>query len=282
MFWGHMKVFISWSGTLSKNIAECLKKWLPCFIQSIEAFCSSEDIEKGVNWNQKLTTELNNTSFGIICLTNENVSAPWIHFEAGAISKLVDSKIAVLQIGLNISDIKGPLSTFQATKLEKDDFYKLLESINNSSESHLNPDTLKTCFEAQWSNFQTAINNIMSSPINKVKKVEGKRSDTEILEEVLELVRTQTSILTNPQKLNDLRFGYRSENGITEEFLMELYDFTKHFIYMNDNLSSMSTTRFFDEYFHILNKLVRNIEPWDIRFERLYYEFTRRAQKRTN
>lgn len=267
-----MKVFISWSGTLSKKIAECLKTWLPCFIQSIEPFCSTEDIEKGVNWNQKLTTELNNTHFGIVCLTNENVSAPWIHFEAGAISKLVDSKISVLQIGLNVSDIKGPLSTFQATKFEKDDFYKLLESINNSSESHLNPSTLKTCFEAQWDNFQKAIDDIITKSKSKVKKNEEKRSDTEILEEVLELVRTQTSILTNPQKLIDLRLGYRNENGITEDFLMELYDFTQRFIYFNENSSSFSI-RFIEEYFYMIRKLVRHFEPWDRRFERLYYEF---------
>ena len=41
-----MKVFISWSGELSKNIAEVIKKWLPCIIQSVEVFFSPDDIEK--------------------------------------------------------------------------------------------------------------------------------------------------------------------------------------------------------------------------------------------
>lgn len=277
-----MKVFISWSGTLSQKIAECLKKWLPCFIQSIDPFCSTEDIEKGVNWNQRLTAELKDTSFGIICLTNENVSAPWIHFEAGAISKLVDSKIAVLQIGLNVSDIKGPLSIFQATKLEKDDFYKLLESINNSAEAHLNSETLKICFDAQWDNFQNDIKNIIVKSESKPKSKEEKRTNTEILEEVLELVRTQTSILTNPEKLIDISSRYRNENEVTEDFLMELYDFTQHFIYINENSSSFSI-RFIEEYFYMIRKLVRHFEPWDRRFERLYYEFMEgKRRKRIN
>ena len=31
-----MKVFVSWSGKLSRAIAQTLKQWLPCMIQSLE------------------------------------------------------------------------------------------------------------------------------------------------------------------------------------------------------------------------------------------------------
>lgn len=47
MYWEEkttMKVFVSWSGELSKKIAEELKKWIPCIIQSATVFYSSEDI----------------------------------------------------------------------------------------------------------------------------------------------------------------------------------------------------------------------------------------------
>ena len=82
----HMKIFVSWSGTLSKKIAELIKKWLPCFIQAAEIFFSPEDIEKGENWDSKISKELSECKYGIICLTAENVTAPWINFEAGAIA----------------------------------------------------------------------------------------------------------------------------------------------------------------------------------------------------
>lgn len=53
-----MKVFVSWSGELSCQIAEVLKKWIPCIIQSVEVFFSPEDIEKGDNWDKTIYIKL--------------------------------------------------------------------------------------------------------------------------------------------------------------------------------------------------------------------------------
>ena len=117
-----MKIFVSWSGELSRQIAEVLKKWIPCIIQSVEVFFSPEDIEKGDNWDKTISTELSECNYGIICLTTDNTTAPWINFEAGAIAKSLDSKVTALMINVKPSDIKGPLSRYQATKFEKDDF----------------------------------------------------------------------------------------------------------------------------------------------------------------
>ena len=82
-----MKIFISWSGELSCKVAKILKMWIPCVIQSVDVFFSPEDIEKGNNWDKTISTELENCSYGIICLTKDNVEAPCINFEAGAIAK---------------------------------------------------------------------------------------------------------------------------------------------------------------------------------------------------
>ena len=127
-----MKIFVSWSGDLSRKIAEILKKWIPCIIQSVEVFFSPEDIEKGDHWDRTISTQLSECKYGIICLAAENISAPWINFEAGAIAKTLDSKVAALMIDIKPSDIRGPLSRYQAAKFEKDDFYQLICSINKT------------------------------------------------------------------------------------------------------------------------------------------------------
>ena len=132
-----MKVFVSWSGELSCQIAEVLKKWIPCIIQSVEVFFSPEDIEKGDNWDKTISNELSQCNYGIICLTSDNTTAPWINFEAGAIAKSLDSRITALMVNIKPSDIKGPLSRYQATKFEKNDFFQLISAINKALETPL-------------------------------------------------------------------------------------------------------------------------------------------------
>jgi hypothetical protein len=53
-----MKVFISWSGPLSRQVAESLKLWVQCVIQAAEPFLSSEDIDKGAVWFGEIGQQL--------------------------------------------------------------------------------------------------------------------------------------------------------------------------------------------------------------------------------
>lgn len=199
-----MKIFVSWSGELSKKIAQDLKKWIPCIIQSVEVFYSAEDIEKGENWDSKISAELSECSYGIICLTSENTNAPWIHFEAGAIAKSLDSRVSALMLNIKTSDIQGPLKRYQATKFEKDDFYQLLVSINKATDCPLSKDVIETAFEAIWDKMYHSMNNIVTS----YKPIE---SGNEILkedpiEEILQLLRKQNVLLSSPEQI--LSRGY--------------------------------------------------------------------------
>lgn len=198
-----MKIFISWSGDLSKKIADAINKWLPCLLQTVKIFYSPEDIEKGENWDQRISTELSDCNYGIICLTSENVSAPWVNFEAGAIAKALDSHVAALMININPSDIKGPLSRYQATKLEKDDFFHLIQNINHNSDSPIEETILKTTFDGLWSKIEEDLTSIIksSSTAPKSGKKATERANSEAIEEILQVVRKQNSILSSPELL---------------------------------------------------------------------------------
>ncbi len=117
-----MKIFLSWSGDRSKAIAEMLHKWLPNVVQAVRPFMSANDIEKGTRWRSDLSNELEQASVSIICLTPENLEAPWILFEAGALSKQQKgSYVCTLLFGVDPVNIREPLAQFQATKIQKDD-----------------------------------------------------------------------------------------------------------------------------------------------------------------
>ena len=275
-----MKVFVSWSGELSKKYASFLKIWLEQCIQSVEVFFSAEDIEKGETWHTKLSNELRDTNFGIVCLTSENVNAPWIHFEAGALSKMLDSRVATLAINVNFSDIKGPLSTFQATKLEKDDIFKLLQSINNSQEKALSEGKLKASFEAFWPNFEK---HILETPetvkIAKEEKKTQSKINNESIDEILQLLRTQSAIINDPRKILPIDyFEYiirntsHHERGVDDLF-NEIYDFTK---YLFDRFSVEELRiQLFDDFETLIRRLTSDYPLWRRRFNNLFGKYRR-------
>ncbi len=180
-----MKIFISWSGKPSLNVAMALRDWLPYIFNGIELFVSSEDIRKGKRWPLEVSKELDVCNFGIVCLTPDNLEAPWLLFESGALSKSVKeaSVYTLLVGGLRIGDVEGPLSHFQHTMFEKEDFFKLVKSINEALEPNKQDETrLKKIFDKFWDDLETNV----SIAIKIDSKPEKKRSSEDMLRELLE------------------------------------------------------------------------------------------------
>src|SRR3569833_883872 len=106
-----MKIFTSWSGELSHKVAAHLKTWLEDVLQGSNVWVSSENIEKGSVWFSEVSDTLKDTSFGLLCVTRQNINAPWLLFEAGALSKgLSTNRVSPLLVDLTPSDLKPPLS----------------------------------------------------------------------------------------------------------------------------------------------------------------------------
>ncbi|HZR20038.1 MAG TPA: toll/interleukin-1 receptor domain-containing protein, partial [Verrucomicrobiae bacterium] len=207
-----MKLFLSWSGELSHKIALALKGWLPSVIQSLKPYVSSEDIQKGARWSQDVEKELAESRFGIICLTPDNLAAPWIHFEAGALSKAIpnaSTAVCPLLFNLRQSDVPGPLEQFQNVRNEKGDIFKLMSSINRAEEAsqQLEPSVLKKAFDKFWPELSDQLNAFAELPVKG--KPQTPRDEREILEELLEISRAQQRLLATR---NDLA-GFLAEFG---------------------------------------------------------------------
>lgn len=203
-----MKVFISWSGPLSHKVATIFRDWLPSVIQSIEPYVSSEDIDKGARWSTDIAGELHASSYGLVCLTKDNVNAPWINFEAGALGKSIDkSKVSPFLFGLERSDVEGPILQFQSTIFERDDVLKLLKSINTASaQDALEDGRLEKTFDVWWPQLEKQLNAIkMSSNIDQEKNSELANGTSDkssrVLEEILELTRNNHKLLRDPISL---------------------------------------------------------------------------------
>jgi hypothetical protein len=194
-----MKIFVSWSGELSQVVAILLRKWLRNVIQVVEPYVSSEDIEKGSRWFADIDNKLDQTGFGIVCLTRENMKKPWILFEAGAISRTIDrSRVTPLLIDLSPADLDGPLSQFQATNFEEADMLSLVKDLGSHlGDPRFDDALIEQSFSKWWPDFAKAVEQAVESVKQHKPRVES-RPDREILEEVLQTTRNLVQMISTP------------------------------------------------------------------------------------
>lgn len=173
-----MKIFISWLGKTSHKVALVLRDWLPTINPNFEPWVSSEDIPKGTRWMEVLFQEIKESYFGIICLDQSNLRSPWLHFEAGAIALKIDtSNIAPLLFHVEPSQIERPFSDFQLTKIEKDDVFRLLMSLNTAAlKEGIDARRLEKNLDYSWDKFRLLLSNIQL-PESISRQMETKDSE---------------------------------------------------------------------------------------------------------
>jgi hypothetical protein len=173
------KVFISWSGPLSQKLGEALHNWLPSTLQAVKPYFSPEDIEKGVKRSSEISGELGTSDIGIICLTRDNTEKPWILFEAGALSKRLEkSCVCPLLFDLEPSDLTGPLTIFQGTLFRREDFKRLVTTINSAAgDSRLGQFVLDKVFDRCWPELEAEIKKILETS-DQVEKRSSDRTAT--------------------------------------------------------------------------------------------------------
>jgi hypothetical protein len=161
-------VFISWSGDRSKIIASAFREWLPMVIQSAKPWMSSANIDKGSRGLQEMAKALDGIRVGISCLTPENLSAPWILYEAGSLAKTVDDKTRLctyLLGGLKNEDVEPPLGQFQHTSPNKEDTRSLIRTINKAvgEDDPVPEKTLDTIFDRFWPVLEEKLQSVPSA-----------------------------------------------------------------------------------------------------------------------
>jgi hypothetical protein len=183
-----MKIFVSWSGPRSAAVAEALKEYLPVINNAFEPWLSSDDIPKGSRSAAEIAEALVAAKAGIICLTPSNLNAPWILYEAGGIAKTVDKPLAcTLLIDLEPSAVGKPLGDLQHTRLQEKELLKLIKTLNKAAGDDARQDAeIEKAFKLCWPELRERLDALP----NDGPASGNKRSDRELLEELVDNIRT--------------------------------------------------------------------------------------------
>lgn len=161
------KIFLCWSKSRSKSIAAAWSKLLPQIIKGIQPIVSVE-FQKGKEWARLLRRDLDEARTGIVFLTPENLDAPWIHFEAGALATAVgrrDGDVFTYLYGLDPARLAGPLSAYHSTVATKDDTRLLVRDLCTALDREA-PD--ETAYSAWWTKLERAMDDVPAPGIYEI------------------------------------------------------------------------------------------------------------------
>jgi hypothetical protein len=188
-----LKVFLSWSGSRSREVANLLNDWLCCVIQASRPWISTRDLDRGSLWFGEISNQLKDTTVGIICLTQENKNRPWILFEAGALAKgLSTSRVCTFLIDLAPKDIEDPLAQFNHTFPTKESLLGLVKTLNSTlGNNGLDVQILQQVFHTYWPQFEEKLAQILET--TETQPPAQPRPKDDVLNEILENTRTLSS-----------------------------------------------------------------------------------------
>jgi hypothetical protein len=208
-----MKVFLSWSGRRSQAVAELLNEWLRCVLQAVRPWVSTKDLDRGSLWFGEINDQLKDTGVGVVCLTQENKTRPWILFEAGALAKgLSTSRVCTFLIDLEPKDVEDPLAQFNHTLPNQESVLALVKTLNNAlGSSSLDDRIVGQVFETYWPQFEKKFKDCLSKTGLEVPvKPRGK---DDVLGEILENTRALTNRI---RRLEHRTLRDRSDDDLRE------------------------------------------------------------------
>jgi hypothetical protein len=154
-----MTVFISWSGARSKAVALVFKEHLEHVIQGLPTFMSDKDIYSGTQWYREIGDSLRASTFGIICVTPDNTTSPWLNFEAGAIGNQTEqTRVAPVAIGMSKENLPSPLNGFNGVDLDVEGFVRLVKSIHGTRTEKAPWTVIEAAARRQWDLMEPELN----------------------------------------------------------------------------------------------------------------------------
>ena len=161
-----MRVFLSWSGDSSKELARCLSGWLRMVLQAVEPWFSEDSLSPGSPWLTELLANLKKQDFFIACVTRESLDGAWFNFEAGIAAGALfaeeerDKSVCPVLFDLEEADVPQPLGMFQMVKANETGIRRLVERLNDKLDRKLSESALKETFERWWPDLEECLSEI--------------------------------------------------------------------------------------------------------------------------
>lgn len=227
-------VFISFSQRLTHDVAKVIEEVItsiyPKSKSNVEVFLSSKKIKAGTFKGQILNA-MRNAKFAISVLSSENKNAPWLMYEAGALSLAVEQNGGHLMPYLfcrHGSDREATIEDLQYVQYQRDhednqeQFKKLIENLNDSlsNQNKVNGLKIANAIDDAWPDISKRLDNIAYNLYNPSASSGGEKILDTTLSNSISISPIEGNFETNSQSL--IRFADdfvpKSPKEIEEKF----------------------------------------------------------------
>jgi hypothetical protein len=266
------RVFTSWSGPRSREIALALKSLLEDIFEEGVVVFISDHISPGELWIQRLGKELEQSEFGLLCLTQDNYESPWLLFEAGALGKKFGTSRVVPYLidELPADSQKSPLHQFQNVRADKQGTFQLVETINAKRENPKPSDRLERSFNRWWRDLEDTLKRVWIGN----RDLAVKQSDRELLETISKRVEvlwrahesksSSIDLFPSPNEVIHLR-NLRDQPSTTYSRHSDLQMELRHLrdlglIKNNKPIADLPGSFRLDQFFNLTDKGIKYLE----------------------
>lgn len=230
-------IFLSWQGPRSKAAALAMYDWLPLVLQSASPWISKHDIGLGKISLPEIQIALASIEVGVFFVTVDNATAPWMLYEAGAISKkvMVDALVCpYLLDGQDPGSVPKPIGMYQSTPSDEDGTLVLVKTIHNAIKGGLTEGQVEKVFKMWWPELKKKLDGLPPAGATAPKP-----SDGEMLESLVETTRAiQGQLASVSAQINADRVSRTVERAVEEILAGRSSNWMRHGGFASENLAN--------------------------------------------
>ncbi len=241
------KLFISWSGDLTKEIASNFFNLLNNVFSNISSrIFFSQYIEYGKYWYDKINNNLEKASYGVVFLSKNNLNSSWLNYELGGLSVGNTENLTFFKVNKNVDTSHSPVNARQECPFTKNDIKTLLKNIkskmNLQYQDNIDDNNLDSLIlEFIYKKEECCVKKYYAD----YSYLKPQQSKTELINSELRMIYNYIKLLTNDEK-----FSIQLE--------IQLCDFENNSRVVQYSFPHASNKKVYDLYFSDIGKIVEN------------------------
>jgi TIR domain len=157
---GIVNIFLSWSGTRGRSVAEALNDWLPGLHREWQTWVSSRQ-KRGTDWRAALFEHINAADASLLCLTCDSIESRWLAFEAGLLSRRTNTPLAIYGLDIEPDELSGtPLVRMPLFSATEAGTHQLIRTLNAVLPEPVTQRDLEVLVTESWPRLEFHLQNV--------------------------------------------------------------------------------------------------------------------------